>query len=224
MNNIKTSINAIDFTVNYGNITGFTYEATGSTATDGVYTGLAGVVVSDFGNNQRFDISVAGGVVTGVTSTFPINGKLFSVGDTIKILGTDIDGQTSSDDVLITVTGVTSSSLFYELYTKEIFAKKGNVKSVSYYDENDILSIDSVISSLGYDYNAYSDVLSFPIGAASYCYNCSGAFDTNCIYTNQTANNMTELVDIFNTFNLVNGGTTNVFFDNNDGRLGITLN
>lgn len=44
---------------------------------------------------------------------------------------------------------------------------------------------------------AYSDVLQFPISYASLRLNCNGE-DVEYYYTNQTVNNMSELVNLFN--------------------------
>ena len=139
-NVINTNIASIDFTPNYGNITGFTYTATGTTATDDTYTALTGTTNGD-GVNATFDVGVSGGAVIGVTGN--TGGKLYAVGNTITILGTEIGGTNVDDDVVITVTGVSPNPSVYEPYTCQIFERQGGVKRLSYYDQDDILTIKS---------------------------------------------------------------------------------
>ena len=143
------------------------------------------------------------------------------IGDTITILGTQIGGTTPSDDVVITVTGITSTSgsSFYEHYTKQIFERKGGNKRVSYYDEEDILNVDSVYESSGY-IPVYSQSLTFPIPYASYEFRCDGGYANNGGTTSQTVNNVDELVTLFNG-NLRNDS---YFFNNNDGTVGVYIN
>jgi hypothetical protein len=222
-NVVNTNINTTDFTPNYGNITGFTYTAIGTGATDNLYTDIGGTT-NALGVNGTFNIDVSGGIVTGVT----INdaGKLYVTGDTITILGTSIGGDTGvistfssdgigltgttgsypnifpqgtsgengsfdievvdglvnsiilnqgggsylvgeiltitgnvfggtenititvdsvySDDVIITVTGVSVNPSVYEPYTCQIFERQGGAKRLSFYDENDILTITNI--------------------------------------------------------------------------------
>ncbi len=225
-NIVNTSIDSTDFTPNYGNITGFTYTATGTSATDAIYTSLAGVTTSEFGVNATFDIEVSSGAVIGVSGN--TEGKLYLTGDTITILGTEIGGYSNAidtisddgvgkngsdgtyndlsvtggtgtnatfdvsvnsslvdsviinnrgngyeindeltiigslfggtdgvddititvtalfdDDIVITVSGVTIPSV-YEHYTCQLFERQGGVKRLSFYDENDILTITNI--------------------------------------------------------------------------------
>lgn len=302
-NVINTNINDTNFTLNYGNITGFSYTASGTTAADSLYLGiqicgatesvgvdakfnievLSGSVIgvsgategrlyqngdvltilgtqiggyvgvidsitSDAigksgitgsytgtsatggnGNSATFDIIVLSGLVT----DFVINngGNGYLVGDTLTILGNEFGGVDGvddititvdsiySDNIVITVTGTSEDSLFYQHYTKQIFERRGTDKRVSYYDENDVLNVDSVYINSGY-IPVYTESLTFPHSYTSFEYRCDGVYTNIGGYTNQTVNNMTELVVLFNN-NFRNNG---YFFDNNDGNLGLYIN
>ena len=223
-NVIDTDINLVDFTVNYGNITGFTYIALGNATPNGTYVNRNGTTNGQ-GVDASFDIEVSGFAVTSVTGSF--SGKLYGIGDTITIPGTQLSGSSGlinfftsngigitgvtgsytdilaqggagtgenstfdvtvasgivdsvsltyggegyslgnaltipgsafggtediiitvdsvySDDVVITVTGVTKPSV-YEHYTCQIFERQGGVKRLSYYDSSDILTITDI--------------------------------------------------------------------------------
>ena len=217
-NIINTNVDSIDFTLNYGNITGFSYTSSGTTAADNLYLGIqiCGATES-VGVDATFDVEVSGGTVIGVTGA--TEGRLYQNGDILTILGTQIGGTTPEDDVVITVTGTTSGSLFYEHYTKQIFEKKGTDKRVSYYDENDILNVDSVYEISGY-IPVYTESLSFPHTYTSFDFYCDGSYTNNGGYTNQTTNNITELVTLFNS----QFRSVGYFFDNNNGNLGIYIN
>lgn len=299
-NVINTNISDTFFTLNYGNITGFTYTATGLTATDDIYLGVVPTLSDSLqGSKALFDVEVSGGAVIGVSgytggrlyengntltilanqiggvvggiytfssdaigkvgtddvytgvtaygtggenATFDIivtssavsdiiinaRGAAYSVGETLTILGTDFGGPDNititadtvySDDVVITVTGVTPASLFYDHYTKEVFERKLGDKRVSYYDEDDVLSVDSIYISSGY-IPVYSQSLSFPISYVSFEFYCDGVYSNNGVNTSQTANNVQDLVTIFNNSFRQFG----YFFDNNDGTLGLYIN
>ena len=138
-NVVNTNIETTDFTVNLGNITGFTYTATGTSATDDIYTGLTGVTTSGFGVNATFDVEVSGGTVTGVSGN--TSGKIYVTGNTITILGTQIGGAVPDDNIVMTVTGVGPKPSVYETYTSTIFERQGGTKRLSFYDENDALTI-----------------------------------------------------------------------------------
>lgn len=140
-NTVKTSVVEYDFTPNYGNVTAFTYVATGTTATDGLYTNIVGTTNS-IGVNASFNIEVSGNTVVGVSGD--TEGKLFVTGDTILISGSQIDGSDLMDDVLITVTGISPNPSVYEPYTTDIFERKGGDKRLSFYDESDILNITNI--------------------------------------------------------------------------------
>jgi hypothetical protein len=300
-NIINTNIDTTYFTLNYGNITGFSYTAAGTGATDTIHTDLTGTT-NGHGVNATFDVEVSGGTVIGVSgnsegrlyqnndeltilgtqiggvtgvidkfssdavgksgttgsytgitasgtggenSTFDIDvagdvvtdiylnngGGSYSVNETLTIVGSDfggIDGVDDititvdslySDDIVITVTGTTSGSSFYQHYTKQIFERRLGNKRVSFYDEDDILNVDSVYEISGY-IPVYSQVVSFPFSSASFEFECDGNYTNNGGITNQTAYTMTELVTLLNN----NFRQFGYFFDNNDGTIGLYIN
>jgi hypothetical protein len=115
-NVVNTSIDNIDFTPNYGNITEISYTTAGGTsASDGTYTAISGVT-NDLGINGTFTVEVSGGIASAVSLVIPGDnpGRLYDVGDTITISGTSIGGLTgvittfSSDG--IGLTGTTSNT------------------------------------------------------------------------------------------------------------------
>ena len=140
-NIVDTYINFVDFTANYGNISGITYSATGTTATDGSYGSIGGTT-NGIGVNSTFNIEVSGGTVTGVTIND--SGKLYVVGNTITILGSQIGGTDVVDDVIITVAGIEPDPSVYELYTCNIFKNSNLTNRLSYYDESDVLNIKNI--------------------------------------------------------------------------------
>jgi hypothetical protein len=227
-NIVNTNVEFQDFTPNYGNITGFTYAATGISATDSTYTGLTGTTNGD-GVNATFDVGVSGGIVTDVVGN--TGGKLYIIGNTITIPASSIGGVTGgidtttsdglgktgangiyagltassvssagsgatytvgvtgsvvtdfsivsrgqnystsdmltiegskfggtdglddisieitsiySDDITIGVTGVSPNPSVYEQYTCQIFERRDGDKRLSFYDENDILTIKNI--------------------------------------------------------------------------------
>lgn len=140
-NKIKTQISSIDFTDFYGNITGFTYSATGTTANDGTHVGLTGAT-NGIGVNATFDIEVSGGTVVGVTGN--TQGKLYAINDILTILGSQIIGTDGVDDVIITVTGINQLPSVYESYTCDIFERQGGTKRLSYYDSSDMIQIKNI--------------------------------------------------------------------------------
>ena len=224
-NVFNTSVISTDFTVNYGNITAFTYISLGNATPNGTYLNRNGTTNGQ-GVDASFDIEVSGFAVTGVTGSF--SGKLYGIGDTITIPGTQISGSSGlinsftsngigltgadgsytdifaqggtgtgenstfdvtvasgivnsvsltyggegyslgnvltipgsafggtedinitvdgvySDDVIITVTGVSQNPSVYETYTCNIFERQGGVKRLSYYDSSDILTITDI--------------------------------------------------------------------------------
>jgi len=178
------------------------------------------------GENATFDVTVIDGVVDSVVLSN--GGESYSVGEILTIPGIAFGGTEDititvdsvySDDIVITVTGVTPSSLFYEHYTKQIFERKGGNKRVSFYDEDDVLNVDSVYEISGY-IPVYSQSLTFPIAYTSFNFHCDGVFSNNGGYTSQTTNNTQELVTLFNN----NYRSFGYFFDNNDGTIGLYIN
>lgn len=142
MNNVKIPfLNGVDFTLYYGNITGFTFAMLGTTATDSIYNGLTGAT-NGSGINASFDVEVSGGTVIGVTGVTV--GKYYGVGNIITILGSQIGGTDVSDDLVISVTGITPTPSVYEAYNCELFKNSGNIDRLSYYDSSDALNIKNI--------------------------------------------------------------------------------
>ena len=216
-NIINTKIDNTDFTINYGNITGFSYTALGTGATDTTYVGISGTT-SGMGINATFDIEVSGGTVIGVSGNS--EGIFYTNGDVLTILGTQVGGTDTEDNIVITVTGTTPTPLFYEHYTKQIFEKRLGDKRTSFYDEDDILNIGSVYENSGY-IPVYSQSLTYPIDNASFEFWCDGSFSNDANYTVVDGiNNSQELITLFNG----NFRQFGYFFDNNDGTIGLYIN
>ena len=216
-NVINTNIDNTYFTLNYGNITGFSYTAAGTGATDTIYTNLAGTT-NGHGVGATFDVEVSGGTVIGVSGN--TEGRLYVDNDELTILGIQIGGTTPEDNIVITVTGTTSGSSFYQHYTKQIFERRLGNKRVSFYDEEDILNVDSIYEVSGY-IPVYSQIISFPLNNASFEFWCDGSFSNDANYTGVDGiNNSQELITLFNN----NFRQFGYFFDNNDGTIGLYIN
>ena len=142
-NAVNTNINGVDFTVNYGNITDITYTSTGTTATNGTYTGVGGTTAGS-GVNALFTINVSGTSVSGVTVTN--GGKLYLTGETITVLGSQIGGVNGADNVIITVTELGPIPIVYEPYSSNIFKNSSSINKVSYIDASGNLLVDDVDS------------------------------------------------------------------------------
>ena len=142
-NAVNTAIGSVDFTVNYGNITGITYTATGTTATNGTYTGVGGTTAGS-GVGALFTINVSGTSVSGVTVTN--GGKLYLTGETITVLGSQIGGVNGADNVIITVTDLGPIPTVYEPYSSNIFKNSSSIDKVSYIDASGNLVVDDVDS------------------------------------------------------------------------------
>jgi hypothetical protein len=134
-NVVNTNIDNTDFTINYGNVTAFTYTPTATGATDNIYLGVSGTT-SGTGVNATFDIEVLGGDVVGVSGNS--QGQQYIVNDTITISGYDY-GTTQ-----ITVTGISINPSVYETYSCQIFERQGGDNRLSYYDSLDTLIITNI--------------------------------------------------------------------------------
>jgi hypothetical protein len=139
-NVINTPIISTNFITYYDTITGFTYSASGSSASDNTYNGLTGAT-NGSGVDATFNVVVSSSAVTSVTIVQA--GNYYQTGNTITILGSQIGGTDGVDDVVITVTQIIEPSV-YESYTCQIFEKQGGVKRLSYYDSNDVLTITDI--------------------------------------------------------------------------------
>jgi hypothetical protein len=140
-NIVNTYVDNIDFTTNYGNISGITYSATGTTATDSSYGSISGTT-NGIGVNALFQIDVVGGIVTNVSIIS--GGTLYSTGNTVTILGSQIGGTDGVDNVIITVSSVSQTPSVYEEYTCNIFKNSALLNRLSYYDGSDVLNIKNI--------------------------------------------------------------------------------
>ena len=140
-NIVDAEINAVNFTTNYGNISGITYSATGTTATDSSYGSIGGTT-NGIGVNSLFQIDVVGGSVTNVSIIS--GGTLYSTGNTVTILGSQIGGTNGVDNVIITVSIVSQPPSVYEEYTCNIFKNSALLNRLSYYDGSDVLNIKNI--------------------------------------------------------------------------------
>jgi hypothetical protein len=141
LNEIKTPINNYDFTENVGKIASFTYVATGTGATDGTYYNINQDSTSAQGLGARFNITVYSGMVTDVVFDNGGDGKFYLDGDTITILGSQIDGTNVADDITITVQTLVPTPAVYGNFNCTIFKNKNQDERLSYYDETDSLTI-----------------------------------------------------------------------------------
>jgi hypothetical protein len=139
-NVINTPIISTNFITYYDTITGFTYSASGSSASDNTYNGLTGAT-NGSGVDATFNVVVSSSAVTSVTIVQ--TGNYYQVNDTITILGSQIGGTDGIDDVIITITQIIEPSV-YESYTCKIFERQGGDKRLSYYDSNDVLTITDI--------------------------------------------------------------------------------
>jgi hypothetical protein len=140
-NIVDTYVDNIDFTTNYGNISGITYFATGNTATDSSYGNVGGTTNGN-GVNALFQIDVISGSVINVSIIS--GGTLYLTGNTITILGSQIGGTNGVDNVIITVSNVSQTPSVYELYTCNIFKNSSLSNRLSYYDGSDVLTIKNI--------------------------------------------------------------------------------
>lgn len=143
-NTIDAPVIGVDFTVNYGNITGFSWTSSGTTATDGPYFDLTGTTNGN-GINSSFTIGVGGGSVSSVNITsLGGGGRFYDINNTVTILGSQIGGTNGNDDIVITVTGISERPSVYESYNSQIFERKGGDKRLLYYDEFDVMTISDI--------------------------------------------------------------------------------
>jgi hypothetical protein len=143
LNDIKIqNVYGYDFTINLHKIVTIAFTATGSSAIDGTYSNISGATTTSInGTNSTFDILVNSGIVTSVSINDP--GKFYEDNDNITILGTEIGGTAGSDNIEIRITDIYTPAA-YENYNCDIFKRKDGGYRLSYYDENDILTIKDI--------------------------------------------------------------------------------
>ena len=135
-----------------GVIEGFTLIDNPTGLLDGTYSGLTAIGGS--GSNATFNIAVNLGAIDVITLND--GGGSYVIGNTVSILGGYFGGTNSvndititvdslySDDITITVTEVSATPSVYESYNCQIFERRGGNKRLSFYDENDILTIKNI--------------------------------------------------------------------------------
>ncbi len=135
-----------------GVIEEFTLNGSPTGLADGTYNGLS--TIGGSGSNAIFDITVNLGSIDSITLND--GGGGYVIGNTVSILGGDFGGTNSvndititvdslySDDITITVTEVSATPSVYESYNCQIFERRGGNRRLSFYDENDILTIKNI--------------------------------------------------------------------------------
>ena len=131
----------------------FSDNYTTQTGTTGTYLGLA--TTGGTGSNATFDIYVSPGDI--ITSIILDNqGFGYTNGDQLVVLGSlfgGVDGVDDltmtitsivSDNITITVDGLTPNPSVYELYTCNIFKNANLTNRLSYYDGADFLTIKNI--------------------------------------------------------------------------------
>jgi hypothetical protein len=126
-----------------GGVLGISYS--GVSPSDGSFSGLTGTT-DGFGTGATFDVSITSGV-TSTTCTLP--GQGYQEGNTITILGTDIGGASPTNDLTITVTGLTPNS------TGSVFVSTGEIptnwSNGSTLVSSGNLAVTVLENNLGYD-------------------------------------------------------------------------
>ena len=127
-----------DFREHIGNILSFSYSA--ANGTNGVYNTI--FPTGGSGNNAEFSVIVTGGFVTNVTL---INaGASYSVSDVLTINGGIVGGTNGLDDITITINTISSTPSVYEPYQCTIFKNSSANNRLSYYDDDDVLTIKGI--------------------------------------------------------------------------------
>ena len=144
-NDVKIhNLGSYDFTIGYNNIISFT-DNTGASpsipGTDNVYTGLT--VSGGTGSNATFDVTVSGSIVTDVSLNN--SGTEYQLTDVLTIPYQSFGG-TAGLDIEITVGSVSATPHVYQIYNCTLFRNASATYSerLSYYDENDVLNIESL--------------------------------------------------------------------------------
>ena len=136
--------------VTWGNIPN-SWFSVGVTGATGSYPNISAIGGTGTGEGSTFDVTVVDGLVDSVVLSN--GGGSYSVGNGLTIPGSAFGGTQDiniivnsvySDDVVITVTEVGPNPSVYESYTCQIFERQGGTKRLSFYDENDILTIKNI--------------------------------------------------------------------------------
>lgn len=137
-----------------GVILTFSSDGIGKTGTDGSYTGVT--VSGGTGSNATFDIVVSSDIISSIS--LADGGSSYIIGNTLSVYGSQFGGTDGaddftitvdslySDDITITITEVSERPSVYETYNCQIFERKGGDRRLSYYDEEDVLTIKDINS------------------------------------------------------------------------------
>ena len=118
-----------------GNINSISYNATGTTATDGTYLVTSYNSVTSNGEDASFRIKVLSGSVSSVEIVN--RGRFYLNNDTFTIDGTSIGGTSITDDILITVTDINSNVGYYGIGDNFLGqGTTGNYKDFKVFAEN----------------------------------------------------------------------------------------
>jgi hypothetical protein len=124
----------------------------GKNGTDGSYFDVT--VTGGSGSNATFNIDVTSGTVSNISLSN--GGGSYLIGNTLSVSGSEFGGTNSVDDFIITVnslysdninitvTAVSATPSVYDSYNCQIFERKGGNIRLSFYDENDILTIKNI--------------------------------------------------------------------------------
>jgi hypothetical protein len=124
----------------------------GKNGTDGSYFDVT--VTGGSGSNATFNIDVTSGTVSNISLSN--GGGSYLIGNTLSVSGSQFGGTNSVDDFIITVnslysdninitvTAVSATPSVYDSYNCQIFERKGGNRRLSFYDENDILTIKNI--------------------------------------------------------------------------------
>jgi len=135
-----------------GVIFNFSNDGIGKNGVDDSYLGVT--VSGGSGSNATFNIDVNSGVISSIS--LASGGDGYIIGNTLSVLGSQFGGTNSvddfiitvnllySDDITITVTEVSATPSVYESYNCQIFERRGGDRRLSFYDENDILTIKNI--------------------------------------------------------------------------------
>ena len=109
-------------------------------------SGILGQTVGGLFGAASFATDVAGGIVRGIVGVLGSGFKIGAgiLGGLASVLGSVIGGTDSADDVTITVVGISPTPSVYRTYNCNIFRNAGDNNRLSYFDENDILTITNI--------------------------------------------------------------------------------